>query len=58
MSTPHNTYTMVDGVEVLTREGWYLNGQPHRTDGPALQDWEMVEDQVVLTDVVWYSQIQ
>jgi hypothetical protein len=38
----------------LTLEGWYLNGQEHRTDGPYWREWQVVDGERVLTDEDWY----
>jgi len=54
MSTPRYTYTTVNGVRVLTREEWNLNGQYHRIDGPAYQLWQVVDGVVFLTRERWY----
>jgi len=51
----------VNGVEVLTLEVWYLNGQHHRTDGPARREWEVAgghghgyeNEEAFLTDELW-----
>jgi len=54
MSTPRYTYTTVNGVDVLTREEWHLNGEYHRIDGPANRQWEVVGGRTVLTVEEWY----
>ena len=41
-------------VTVLTLEEWHLNDQRHRTDGPAYQIWEVVDERVLLTVEGWY----
>jgi len=40
---------VVDGSTVLTCEGWYLNNQPHRIDGPAWREWKVVDGVASLT---------
>jgi hypothetical protein len=55
MSTPRYTYTIVNGVEVLTREEWHLNGQLHRINGPAYRRWQVVDGLAVLTLEGWHS---
>jgi len=44
----------VNGVEFLTGEDWYLNGQRHRIDGPAWRQWRVVAGYTVLTLEAWY----
>jgi len=55
MSTPQYTYTMVNGVEVVTYEAWRLDsGLYHRIDEPAMRAWQVVDGEVVLTLEAWY----
>ena len=43
-----------DETPILILEEWYLNHQLHREDGPAHQQWEIVNGQHILVLEVWW----